>query len=756
MQEDASGYQEFSYGALGEITENIRTFVLPNETGTYTFAMNFEYDSWNRILNMTYPDGEVVNYHYNLGGLLKSMDGFKGNTNYNYIDSIHYNKFEAKTGIYYGNGTYATYDYDTLQRLEHLASYTSGGDTMQEINYTFDGVNNITQIVNGAGTLLNGLGGTYESNYTYDNLYRLKNSIGYWDNGATYGYQLELDYSPDGRILKKTQTASQLLNGNPTSISYENSYTYNNSSQPHTLTHVDDNGNVNQDFEWDANGNLVFHDHEFLGSRKLCWDEENRIMGVADDNFISYYMYDAGGERTYKLTGAFQDMIINGQQYNYNLMNNPTLYTSPYLVATPQGYTKHFYAGSERILSKIGCGGLEKLEDPIEIPTEESKSGGNKAASQPPPDPEPEFTPIQDKIVNSNTMLKRVLECLGKDPEIIWDNLMKLNKLKEIQCEKEEGLYYYHPDHLGSGTWITYTDGEAIQHLHYLPFGEEQIAQRLTSFNSRYTFSAKEKDIETGYSYFGARYYDSNLSIWLSVDPMSDKYPSLTPYNYCNNSPIILVDPNGMEVIVTGDQAEAAFNSLQQGTNLTLERDKNGKLYASGDPLNDNDQMLLDAINSESVTVNIEASAQHSSGHYLGTTYDAGTNTASSTNGVNILGLSSLEKDGATGSGMMHEVTEGYQMGLIAIENKSDISRAAWRPGQATVGSGSMERTFSTQQYENPHDYSLYELGHSRATRAPNEMSRREARNYKSPQEKYTFPIATKAMNILWSKFQGR
>jgi len=93
--------------------------------------------------------------------------------------------------------------------------------------------------------------------------------------------------------------------------------------------------------------------------------------------------------------------------------------------------------------------------------------------------------------------------------------------------------------------WITYTDGSAIQHLHYLPFGEEQIDQRLTSFNSRYTFSAKEKDIETGYSYFGARYYDSNLSIWLSVDPMSDKYPHQSNYVYCSNNPIRIIDPNG-------------------------------------------------------------------------------------------------------------------------------------------------------------------------------------------------------------------
>ncbi len=60
-----------------------------------------------------------------------------------------------------------------------------------------------------------------------------------------------------------------------------------------------------------------------------------------------------------------------------------------------------------------------------------------------------------------------------------------------------------------------------------------------------HSFSAKERDVETGLSYFGARYYSSDLSIWLSVDPMSGKYPSTSPYTYCRNNPIILVDPNG-------------------------------------------------------------------------------------------------------------------------------------------------------------------------------------------------------------------
>ena len=60
--------------------------------------------------------------------------------------------------------------------------------------------------------------------------------------------------------------------------------------------------------------------------------------------------------------------------------------------------------------------------------------------------------------------------------------------------------------------------------------------------------SGKEKDPETGYHYFGARYYNSDLSLWLSVDPMSDKYPNLSPYNYCAWNPMKLADPDGMEI----------------------------------------------------------------------------------------------------------------------------------------------------------------------------------------------------------------
>ena len=63
-----------------------------------------------------------------------------------------------------------------------------------------------------------------------------------------------------------------------------------------------------------------------------------------------------------------------------------------------------------------------------------------------------------------------------------------------------------------------------------------------------FTFTGKEKDPETGYSYFGARYLDHELmTMWLSVDPMADKYPSLSPYAYYAWNPVKLVDPDGRD-----------------------------------------------------------------------------------------------------------------------------------------------------------------------------------------------------------------
>ena len=106
-----------------------------------------------------------------------------------------------------------------------------------------------------------------------------------------------------------------------------------------------------------------------------------------------------------------------------------------------------------------------------------------------------------------------------------------------------------HPDYLGNTEFITDITGRPYQHFFYSPFGEELVSQHAGNgnYDSPYRFNAKEVDPETGYYYYGERYYNSNLSIWLSVDPLADQYPEWSPYNFVMNNPVMLVDPDGRE-----------------------------------------------------------------------------------------------------------------------------------------------------------------------------------------------------------------
>ena len=68
--------------------------------------------------------------------------------------------------------------------------------------------------------------------------------------------------------------------------------------------------------------------------------------------------------------------------------------------------------------------------------------------------------------------------------------------------------------------------------MEYLPYGETLVDEHLNSYNTPFKFNGKELDDETGNYYYGARYYNPKTSIWLSVDPLAEKMPSWSSYNY--------------------------------------------------------------------------------------------------------------------------------------------------------------------------------------------------------------------------------
>ena len=239
--------------------------------------------------------------------------------------------------------------------------------------------------------------------------------------------------------------------------------------------------------------------------------------------------------------------------------NYVRFYPSPYLVLTEQGYTKHYYAGADRVCARLGSGGLDhdssciSRNEEVSTRVESLFWHGLKLVDA------KEFKPeiIKElqlvdihgkeldwlKNVDIEKLLLRLRISVKPDP---WKIHHVIDDLVRERPDDEPEVYFYHSDHLGGASWITDHHGLPVQHLQYLPYGEPYVDQRTSGYSERFRFTGKERDEETGYGYFGARYMDHELmTMWLSVDPMADKYPSISPYAYCAWNPVKLVDPDG-------------------------------------------------------------------------------------------------------------------------------------------------------------------------------------------------------------------
>jgi RHS repeat-associated protein len=461
------------------------------------------------------------------------MWGVKNQITYPYVDSVKYDKFESRLMMKYGNGTKTMYTYDDhTRRLMRHQVLNSNGVTIMNNVYGYDYVGNILNLYDSTGQV-DGIGGSKHCGYAYDSLYRLKASGGVCNiNGNPISWWETPVYYPSGKFESKQRSAT----GMPF---YSNNYNYQ-ATQPHALTTLestDENNNVNNIFHsYDLNANLVhIEDYSQSINRSLVWDEDNRLQLIADMNDkISAYLYDAGGDRKIKIQGNYSVVSNNGVPIWEGFMcNKQTMYVNPYMVITRQDYTKHYYIENERITSKIGGGFADNNTNIYN-----ELYGFNCLTSN----------DYVNKTKDNENMIRDNVQSTGNPYSIESDSVFRGTIYSIMNMNEYEGQrYFYHSDHLGSSSFITDGAGISTQHVEYLPFGET-LADEHVNFNTPYKFNAKELDDETGLYYYGARYYDPRISVWLGVDPMSDKYPSWSAFAYCLDNPIRFIDPDGSQV----------------------------------------------------------------------------------------------------------------------------------------------------------------------------------------------------------------
>ena len=165
-----------------------------------------------------------------------------------------------------------------------------------------------------------------------------------------------------------------------------------------------------------------------------------------------------------------------------------SLYVSPYLVANQGGrYTKHIYAGSQRIVSKVGDF-ASYGSDPRRIEYAGANTDGLSvnykakyaAQQQVIKDNYKTFDVPYNGTDNDNYADGEGFCCNDGSLEAAQSRVMARAMKNNFQegDSYEKMQFYYHPDHLGSSSYITNLNGEVVQHIEYVPFGEVFVEER--------------------------------------------------------------------------------------------------------------------------------------------------------------------------------------------------------------------------------------------------------------------------------------
>jgi RHS repeat-associated protein len=456
-QSRAGGTMSYEYDAVGNRTK--RTDYLGRIT-------TYQYDNLNRLKKIIYPNtAENVTLTYDVLSRLQLATNQNGTVDFNYnsrnrLTQVTDTESHLLNYTYDGNGNrktlkidgvlHTSYTYDRVNRLQLLTDETD----LTQIDFNYDVVNQLTRKV-----LPNGI----STSYVYDGMDRLTrirdfttatnttlNNRLYSYNNANQISQIKLganirNFGYDGvdRLTSVTGSATENYAfdavGNRTSSHLSSSYSY----QPfNKLTNT-----ATASYVYDANGNMTSKT-DSNGTWTYSWDCENRLTSASNGTVTVNYSYDALGRSIKRTKGTD--------------------------------------------VSKFTYDGLDVVRD------------------------------------DENGVITTYQNGLGID-----------NKLKMTSGGVSK---YFLQDHLGSTTGLVYSSGTITNTASYDGFGNS-----VNNLGTRYQYTGREYDADTGLYFYRARWYDSQIGRFISEDPIGFAGGDVNLYGYVGNHPLKFIDPQGTD-----------------------------------------------------------------------------------------------------------------------------------------------------------------------------------------------------------------
>jgi RHS repeat-associated protein len=455
-----------------------------------SYASSATFDALNRITSGTTADNSTVTIGYGASGLLSGVSAaLLGGASQPFILAILRDEKLRRQKIAYANGTTTTLAYDPLTfRIRRILTVrASDGADLQDLNYTYDPVGNVTQIRDDAqqAVYFNNQVVTAQNDFVYDAVYRLVSATGREhigqnapvdefdaarvglphpsDGTAMQRYRQQYDYDFVGNLLAMVHASGAGPFVNQWTRQFTPAATSNRLIQSQV-------GAAVESYAYDVHGNLT----TLAALPTLTWDFKDQLRSVAlGGGGTAFYSYDAAGNRTRKVI----------RRRNGSLME------------------RRLYLGTLEIYDRIQ-GGAPTLERQ----TLHLMDGTSRLA-----------------MIDSRT--------IGDDGT------------------PAQLIRYQLVNHLGTAVLELDDAAQIISYEEYYPYGSTSF-QSVDATREvparRYRYTGKERDEESGLYYHGARYYAPWLGRWTSADPTGIK-DGPNVYAYCSDNPIMLMDPRGTD-----------------------------------------------------------------------------------------------------------------------------------------------------------------------------------------------------------------
>jgi RHS repeat-associated protein len=561
---DEAGVLEYKYDVKGNLVLERR------QIDDKTVFLKKEYDLLNRLNSMTYPDGTKLYYHYASTGHLyevKMDTADRQSLGHSVVkyNAIKYEGDSIKIDKYTGNGVRTEFVYDRIRKHPtNMNYYTKNNHLEKQIELKYDAKGNVI-------TLNDLLNSNRSQTFEYDNQNRLLKAKG------KYGEE-NYQYTDNGNLVKKNQFT----------------LFYEDSKHRHAVTKAFSQNTGNIHYAYDETGNMINRNGD-----EFKYTAQGRLKEIhlnSSDAKI-YYTYDASGKRIKK-------HLPNSKQTVYTFFNG--LYEINQKLGSPETHTLYIRGVGDELVAQ-----LTRRDATLKGSQDFGFSGFWEEYNQMKYAIQQVALSIYSKLQSTEGVLSLLILCLSvgyvlltlnnsitfstvltpvmlvgflftnincgnftskKRGEAPWLLLVSGINQKTESIDQPQGggssggggasplvpptgMFFLHPDHLGSINMITDGFGNVItggnnggkSSINYKPYGEINRTDSSGPDITKFKYTGQEEDKESGLLYYKARYYDPAIGRFLQADSvvMPENLYGMNRYMYVDGNPVKYVDPSG-------------------------------------------------------------------------------------------------------------------------------------------------------------------------------------------------------------------